>query len=364
MKKNVSLLICTALIAAMVTGCGSSDSSSKSEADSNSTSAVSTEATTVSETEVSTTESDTENKEVNEQYSAVTIENFDLTTEYTEKPSAVITLTLNSAEIIAALGESDSIIGIAANNNVVEDVLPEYYDSLSKCDFPEAINSGIPTLEGILGLSPDMMVLNSYYFNVPVFGTTDDYKGNNINLYVPEGSYVKNGTIDNTYNDIRNLGKIFGKEDKAEEIISDMKARVDAVSDKVSGKDKVKVMAFDSTNEDMLNVAGGTGLEQGLIELAGGENIFSDVDKQFGAVSYEEIISRDPEVIIIHEYTNDDTDAQTKLDLLKNSPDLANVSAVKNDRIIIVPLFSINPGLQNVDFVEKLAKELHSEAFE
>ena len=55
----------------------------------------------------------------------------------------------------------------------------------------------------------------------PIFGTADDYKGNNINLYVPEGSYVKNGTIDNTYNDIRNLGKIFGKEDKAEEIISD-----------------------------------------------------------------------------------------------------------------------------------------------
>ena len=66
----------------------------------------------------------------------------------------------------------------------------------------------------------------------------------------------------------------------------------------------------------MLNVASGTGLEQSLIELAGGENIFSNVDKQFGAVSYEEIISLDPEVIIIHEYTNDDTDAQTKLDLL------------------------------------------------
>ena len=55
----------------------------------------------------------------------------------------------------------------------------------------------------------------------PIFGTADDDKGNNIHLYVPEGSYVKNGTIDNTYNDIRNLGKIFGKEDKAEEIISD-----------------------------------------------------------------------------------------------------------------------------------------------
>lgn len=363
MKKSISLLLCMAVICCSAAGCGTQESNSQSSVTESSTTSA---ATTESATEVTddTPADAIPETDVSAEYSPVTIENFDSVTEYTEKPSSVVTLTLNSAEIIAALGESEAIVGIARNNNVVDDVLPEYFDSLSKCAFPDEINTGIPTLEGMLGLSPDMIVLNSYYFNVPTFGTVEDYTGNNAKIYVPEGTYVQNGTIENTYNDIRNLGKVFNKEEKAEELISDMKTRILAVTDKVSGKESVRVMAFDSTNEDMLTVAGGTGLEQSLIEMAGSENIFNDVEKQFGAVSYEEIISRDPEVIIIHEYTAYEGDAQAKIDLLKNSPDLANVSAVKNDRIVVIPLFSINPGLQNVDFVETLAKELHGEAFE
>ncbi|MDE5648781.1 MAG: ABC transporter substrate-binding protein [Oscillospiraceae bacterium] len=363
MKKLVSILLSISVLGCVAVGCSNQDSNSQNDVSEGNAASISTDSTSSEENEAISTNESIE-ADVAEEYASVTIDNFNSVTEYTEKPSSVITLTLNSAEIIAALGESDSIVGIARNNNVVDDVLPEYLNSLSNCAFPDEINTGIPTLEGMLGFSPDLIVANSYYFNVPVFGTAEDYTNNNANLYIPEGTYVQNSTIENTYNDIRNLGKIFGKEDKAEELVNGMEERIAAVTEKVSGRDTVRVMAFDSTNEDMLNVAGGTGLEQNLIELAGGENIFSDVEKQFGAVSYEEIISRDPEIIVIHEYTIDETDAQTKIDLIKNSPDLANVSAVKNDRIIIVPLFNINPGLQNVDFVETLAKELHSEVFE
>ena len=100
------------------------------------------------------------------------------------------------------------------------------------------------------------------------------------------------------------------------------------------------------------------------------ENVIDETEQKELHIAVRQAVDGLPEKLRIVTFmfyyadTNDDTDAQTKLDLLKNSPDLANVSAVKNDRIVIVPLFSINPGLQNADFVEKLAKELHSEAFE
>lgn len=358
MKKSLVIMLSLMVSSCMLAGCGSQTVDNVSES-------IVKEGTEVMETQIQESQvglADTAEEKV--EYKPVTIENYNMTTEYVQAPTRVVTLSLNSAEIISALGAGEAIVAISRNNNVIEDVLPEYQAGLQAAEFPSEINTGIPTLEGMLGLEPDLIVANSYYFNVPTFGTIEDYKGNNANLYITEGSYVSGCTIENTYNDIRNLGAIFGKESKAEELIYDMKARIESVSEEIADKDKVRVMAFDSMSDDLPIVAGGSGLEQSLLELAGGENIFADIEKQFCTVSFEEIISRDPEVIIIHDYTNEEGNAQTKIDLLKNAEELSDVSAIKNDRFVIVPLFAINPGLQNVDFVEEVAQELHTYANE
>lgn len=299
-------------------------------------------------------------------YEPVTIENFNRTVTFTHKPEKVVVLTLNSAEILVAIGEADTIVGIARNANTVEDVLPEYYDALKDCSFPEVINSGIPTLEGLLGLQPDLVICNSYYFNVPqVFGSMEDYEANGVQFYITEGSYISNCSIENTYNDIRNIGAIFGKQAAAEEVISGMQNRLDAVSAKVNGQTPLKVMSFDSYNEDLFFVAGGVGLAQNLIDLAGGENAFADTDAQFPRVNIEEIITRNPEVIVIHAYTMSGAeDTQAKIDLLLNTPELSEVPAVKNNRIITVPLFQVNPSIQNVNYVEDLAAAMFPELFQ
>lgn len=339
MKKITSILLVATMSLTLLAGCGgTSDETTEQSAASNTS-------------------------EASSEYQPVSIENFDQVTEYTEKPDQIVTLTLNSAEIIAALGEADSIVGIAQNNNSVEDVLPEYYDLLKDKPFPEALNSGIPTLEGLLGINPDLVVANSYYFNVPAFGTMEDYQSNGVNFYVTEGSYISNATIENTYNDIRNLGEIFGQQEKAESLVADMQERVEVVQSKVEGQDPVRIMLFDSISEDSYSVAGGSGLAQNLVELAGGENVFSDVDDQFPSVSIEEIIARDPEVIVVHNYSADPEDAQSKIDFLKNSEELANVSAIKNDRIIELTLFAVNPGLQNVDAIEDMAAAMYPDLF-
>lgn len=302
----------------------------------------------------------------NEEYTPVKIDNYERTIEFSEKPDGIVVLTLNSAEIVAALGEAESIKGIAQNNNVVKDVLPDLYPLLSKCDFPAEINSGIPTLEGMLDLSPKLVIANSYYFRVPqIFGSLEDYQANGVEFYITEGSYVPDCTIENTYNDIRNIGAILNKQDEAEKIITDMKQRMEDVAKKVADQTPVSVMSFDSFDEDGFTVSGGTGLVQNLISLAGGNNAFADAEGQFVSVNIEEIITRNPDVIVIHAYTAmGDEDTQAKIDKLKNTPELSEVNAIKNNSIIVVPLFQVNPGLQNVNYVESLAAVMYPELFE
>lgn len=271
MKKTISLLLLAVMLLSIFAGCGNNAQGDDKMSDGT----------------------------VDTVYEPVSVENFNQVTEYTGKPERVVALTLNSAEILAALGEEDCLVGIAVNNNTVEDVLPEYVEAIQAVPAPEEINTGIPSLEGLMSLSPDLIVANSYYFNVPTFGTMEDYAGNGIHFYVPEGSYVENATIENTYNDIRNLGKILGKTEEAEKLVQDMQDRISAVQKAVEGQESVRVMMFDSINEDLLCVAGGSGLAQNLVELAGGRNIFSDLEEQFPTVSMEDIIKEDPEVIVI-----------------------------------------------------------------
>ena len=336
MKKTISLLLLAVMLLSIFAGCGNNAQGDDKMSDGT----------------------------VDTVYEPVSVENFNQVTEYTGKPERVVALTLNSAEILAALGEEDCLVGIAVNNNTVEDVLPEYVEAIQAVPAPEEINTGIPSLEGLMSLSPDLIVANSYYFNVPTFGTMEDYAGNGIHFYVPEGSYVENATIENTYNDIRNLGKILGKTEEAEKLVQDMQDRISAVQKAVEGQESVRVMMFDSINEDLLCVAGGSGLAQNLVEFAGGRNIFSDLEEQFPTVSMEDIIKEDPEVIVIHNYTVDPADAQSKIDYLKSAEELAGVSAVKNDRIVVIPLFAINPSLQNADAIETIAAALYPELFQ
>ncbi|MCR5321515.1 MAG: ABC transporter substrate-binding protein [Lachnospiraceae bacterium] len=300
-----------------------------------------------------------------EGFETVTIENYNQTTEYEKKPEQVVCLSLNSAEIIAALGEANSIIAVQTGNNTLEDVLPDVHDALKDVEVPDTINTGMPpTLEAMLDLKPDFVAMNGYYFFVPFFGTVEDYQQNDVKLYVTEGSYVDSCTIENTYHDIQNLGLIFGKTEKAEKMIQNMKDRFDSVQKVVKDAEKVSVMAFDSINEDGLyTVAGGNGLEQQLLDMAGANNVFSDVESDFSTVSVEEILARNPEYIVIHAYTCNENDAQSKIDALKAEKELAEVEAIKNDHFIIVNMVQVTPGLQNVDFTETIAKSVHPDLF-
>lgn len=295
---------------------------------------------------------------------SVTIDNFNKSTTFEKAPDSVIVLSYNSAEILSALGVADKIIALQEGHNTVMDVLEEYRAALEDVPKPEEIDikGGVPTLENMLALHPDLIVTNSYYFNVPTFGKVEDYEQNHTKLYITEGSYVENATVDNTYNDIVHLGRIFDVEDKAVALVDEMKAKIEGTNKKVRDLEPVRAMIFDSERNNTPFVAGGSGSPQNILQLAGGENIFADIEMQYSGTTWEEIIDRDPDAIVIIKYAEAD-DAEKKIDKMKAMPELANVSAVKNDRFIIVPLNAVFPGIQNVNAVEIIAEGLHPEVF-
>jgi iron complex transport system substrate-binding protein len=122
--------------------------------------------------------------------------------------------------------------------------------------------------------------------------------------------------------------------------------------------DKPRVFLYDS-GEDRAMTSGRLGMPQALIDAAGGRNILDDVEASWTRVNWENVVERNPQVIVIVDYG--EVTAEQKEQFLLNNKALQSVDAIKSQRFIVIPYVQATPGIDNVLAVETLAKGFHGE---
>ncbi|HOC03161.1 MAG TPA: ABC transporter substrate-binding protein, partial [bacterium] len=102
-----------------------------------------------------------------------------------------------------------------------------------------------------------------------------------------------------TYNDLKKnfltLAKIFGKTDEANQIISNIDKKLADIK-KSRPKNRKKVF-WQLGTKPLVTVGENTYFNQ-LTMIAGGTNIFADIKTKYITISAEEVIKRNPDVII------------------------------------------------------------------
>ncbi|WP_338806654.1 ABC transporter substrate-binding protein [Pseudomonas chlororaphis] len=162
-------------------------------------------------------------------------------------------------------------------------------------------------------------------------------------------------SLDDTYNDLRNLGRIFDVQDRANQLIADMQQQVTAIQQDLP-TEKPRVFLYDS-GEDRAMTSGRLGMPQALIDAAGGRNILDDVEASWTRVNWETVVERNPQVIVIVDYS--EISAEQKQQFLLNNKALQSVDAIRNQRFIVIPYVQATPGIDNVEAVQTLAKGFH-----
>lgn len=293
----------------------------------------------------------------------IEVDSLDKSFVYTSAPEKVVVLDYISAQILVALGLGDRITSLAPSMNTIDEVKDEYRAEVSAIKmFPaEAMKNGVPGLESVLAEEPDLVVGTAYAFNSNNVGDIQDFIGNGINIYASEGTYVEKPTLENVYNDIENLGKIFGVSDRAETLISSLRSREKKIIDMMKATDEIAVFNFDSNmNDGTFYTVGGANLLDALFAMANVRNIFGDLETNYARISLEEIISRNPEYVIVTKYYTE-TDAEEKINYFETTPELADITAVRKDNYIIISGISLRPGLQTLDALEDIVKAIHPE---
>ncbi|MEV7489548.1 ABC transporter substrate-binding protein [Streptomyces anulatus] len=281
-----------------------------------------------------------------------TVKNCGVTTTFKAPPKRVVTMNQHVTEIMLELGLKKSLVGTAYLD---DQVLPKYAEDYASVP---VIAKEYPSYEQVLAANPDF-VYGGYgsAFTAGDGRSREALKKSGIESRLNTESCTKGDQpMDTLYEEIREVGRTFGVTDRAEAWIKQAKADNAATAKKLADLKPVSVFVYDSGDKTAFT-AGGEGIGNELIERAGGTNVFADLDKPFGDASWENVVARKPEAIVIYDYGA--TTVEQKKKRLLTDPALADVPAIKNKRFAVMPLSDAVLGVRVPAAVDKLAAQLH-----
>jgi iron complex transport system substrate-binding protein len=281
----------------------------------------------------------------------LTFDNYGREITLTHRPQKVLTLGPNCTELFIALGLTDYITGHSLADHS-RGPLPEYAADYAK--IPELTYSHA-TREAVITSGADFIYGIDWEFGGGI--ETEELADYGITVYMNAAK-----TLEQIYREILDIGRIFQIEERAEAFIADQNARIEAVQEKILPMSyRPKVLVYDHGSAGVFT-AGGTNFASLLIDLAGGRNIFGDMtEREWFTVSYEEVLAREPDVIIIHDY--DVPSVEEKIAEIKGGI-LSQLDAVQNERFVIIELESVLPGSRMAHTTEIMAAGFYPGLFE
>lgn len=278
---------------------------------------------------------------------------------FKEAPKHAVSHDINMTQMMLALGLKSKMAGYSGVSGW-KSVTPEMQSLLD--GLPE-LAAKYPSVETLLNANVDFFFAGwDYGMRVGGDLTPQTLQPLGINVYelTESCAFVMKrpaATLDDTYNDLRNLGKIFDVQDRANALIADMQNQVADIRKDLPAE-KPRVFLYDS-GEDRAMTSGRLGMPQALIDAAGGRNVLDDVEASWTRVNWETVVERNPQVIVIVDYS--EITAEQKIEFLLKNKALQSVDAIKNQRFIVIPYVQATPGIDNVLAVETLAKGFHGE---
>ncbi|MDG3041771.1 ABC transporter substrate-binding protein [Roseicyclus marinus] len=290
----------------------------------------------------------------------VTVQSCDREITFDAPPERAASNDVNLTEMMLVLGLTDRMVGytgISGWNKLDEEM------RMGVAELPE-LSERYPSREILIGADVDFWFAGWNYgmrvggevtpetlepFGIAVYELTESC------IHIMDRDRV---AMDDMYNDIRNLGLIFGVSDRAEQLIAGWQAELAEIQTLIPEGDPLRVFVYDS-GEDTPFTAGRYAMPTAMIEAAGGVNILNDVESSWTHAAWEAVVERDPEVIIIVNYG--EVTAEEKIDFIRSNPAFAEIDAVVNDRFVILEYVEATPGPRNIRAIGMLAEGFHGQ---
>lgn len=277
---------------------------------------------------------------------------------YDKVPQRAVVHGINLLEMFLALGLQDRLVGYGGLRDIQR--LPKAMQPLL-AQVPDLSSQGM-NLETLLNAEPDFVFSGwSYGFRQGQI-TPVSLQELGIASYVLSESCIRQVarervSLEDTFNDLLNLGRIFDIEARATALVNSQRAELQRITDALKDlTEKPKVFVFDS-GSDIPVTTGRYAMPQAMIEAAGGSNIFDDLNSSWMRGNWEDVIARDPDWIVIVD--NDRPAADGKRQFLLAKPELSQLKAIREQKFVLMDFSEATPGPRNVEATRRLAHALH-----
>lgn len=277
----------------------------------------------------------------------------------------IVSLLPSTTEILFALGAGDDVVGvtfecdyppearhrrIVSTSSLPDDLAPDEIDRIVSErmaggeDLYHLDRGALAGLDAELVVTQDLCAVCA----VDVSDVHDalDYLSCRANVLT-----IDPHTLDEVLESVRTLGKATGTEGKAEHLVADLRARLDAVSERVSGRRPVRALVLEWTDPPF---APGHWVPD-MVEAAGGMNVLGSAGARSFRTTWTDIADSAPDVVVSAP-CGFGIDESERL-----AHDLLDRSVVPD-----VPLWAVDanasfarPGPRLVDGVEALAAIFH-----
>ena len=256
----------------------------------------------------------------------------------------IISLAPSTTEQLFAVGAGDKVVGVTIYDN--------YPPQVQQIERVGGYVAKSISVEKILSLKPDL-VLSRGPIQLSVVEALE-----RVSLAVVA---IEPHTVEEVYAVMILIGRLTLREPQASTIVADMRQRVNRVREQVAAiPAEQRVTVFYKAYDEPLIAAGPATFIGHMIELAGGINIFADRPEHYPQISAEEVLRRNPAVILGPVIQGGNLSRAQTL----SRPGWQHLAAVKNHRIHLLDDDLVSrPGPRLAGALEIMARTLYPERF-
>ena len=172
-------------------------------------------------------------------------------------------------------------------------------------------------------------------------------------------------SVQGMYRSVQELGEIFGREEQAQAMVDEFTEFYEDYKDTNEGKEAPKVLILMGLPGSYI-IATENSYVGSLVELAGGENVYTGTDQEFLTVNTEDMKTKEPDVILRAAHALPDQIVEMFNEEFETNDIWQHFDAVKNDRVydLTYEYFGMSADFDYPEALEELQPMLYPESEE
>ncbi len=276
---------------------------------------------------------------------------------YYKPPQRIVAVWQDTIELLLTLGVGDRIVaGMGVPDKKY--ILSEYQHQYEKIPYTSLENLD---MESIMMMEPDFIIGWYSTFSAKVLRSTNFWQAREVNTYITPSSRtsVDKHKLEDEYEYILDIGKIFDKNEKALQLVTQMQNEINFVTEKtakIGQRPRAVIMEFLGKE---IRVYGEKTLAGDILTSLGGDLIAKN-----NTLSLEQLVDLDPDVIFMVIIERNYGEEKNILDSIYKNKALSHLRCVRNKNVHTVPLYAVySSGIRTYDGIKIIAQGLYPELY-